>query len=267
MSFYSSTPALFSISSFYFGEEKSTRTSAAPRGNGILLWTRMWRRPYQSLGGHTRTRLYIYIYTYIHIYIYIYIYIYVCIYMYIYISVCVCVCVWYDTINIYTNVYIWILYVCIQYIDRSNQAKIKFTFWRQPMHFLKKTLLGPAKETYFCLVAKQKTTHQTQLAYCKCAVFKYSAVSKISDATDPLLDLIWWDLVCRIFSIYMDIQYVTAEWEPAFLRQAREFLFFPGVNLLPREASKWVPIFDRGTGSKPERLRSGSLQADLSLIV
>ena len=52
------------------------------------------------------------------------------------------------------------------------------------------------------------------------------------------------------------------EWEPAFLRQAREFLFFP---LLPREASKWVPIFDRGTGSKPERLRSGFLQADLSL--
>ena len=33
------------------------------------------------------------------------------------------------------------------------------------------------------------------------------------------------------------------------------------------EASKRVPIFDRGTGSKPERLRSGSLQADLSLIV
>jgi hypothetical protein len=32
-------------------------------------------------------------------------------------------------------------------------------------------------------------------------------------------------------------------------------------------ASKRVPIFDRGTGSKPERLRSGSLQADLSLIV
>jgi len=31
------------------------------------------------------------------------------------------------------------------------------------------------------------------------------------------------------------IQYVTAEWEPAFLRQAREFPFFP---LLPREASK-----------------------------
>ena len=59
------------------------------------------------------------------------------------------------------------------------------------------------------------------------------------------------------------IQYVTAEWEPAFLRQAREFLYFP---LLPREASKRVPIFDRGTGSKPERLRSGSLQADLSLI-
>ena len=31
------------------------------------------------------------------------------------------------------------------------------------------------------------------------------------------------------------LQYFTAEWEPAFLRQAREFLFFP---LLPREASK-----------------------------
>ena len=45
---------------------------------------------------------------------------------------------------------------------------------------------------------------------------------------------------------------------------AREFLFFP---LLPREASKRVPIFDRGTRSKPARLRSGSLQADLSLIV
>jgi len=37
--------------------------------------------------------------------------------------------------------------------------------------------------------------------------------------------------------------------------------------LLPREASKRVPIFDRGTGSKPEKLRSGSLQADLILIV
>ena len=33
------------------------------------------------------------------------------------------------------------------------------------------------------------------------------------------------------------------------------------------EASKRVPIFDRGTGSKPERLRSDFLQADLSLIV
>ena len=61
------------------------------------------------------------------------------------------------------------------------------------------------------------------------------------------------------------LQYDSAEWEPAlFLRQAREFLFFP---LLPREASKRVPIFDRRTGSKAERLRSGSLQADLSLIV
>ena len=61
----------------------------------------------------------------------------------------------------------------------------------------------------------------------------------------------------------MFIQYDSAEWEPAFLRQARDFLFFP---LLPREASKRVPIFDRGTGSKVERLRSGSLQADLSLM-
>jgi hypothetical protein len=60
------------------------------------------------------------------------------------------------------------------------------------------------------------------------------------------------------------IQYVMAEWEPAFLRQARGFLFF---LLLPREASKRVPTFDRGTGSKPEMLRSGSLQADLSLII
>ena len=31
------------------------------------------------------------------------------------------------------------------------------------------------------------------------------------------------------------VLYVTTEWEPAFLRQAKEFLFFP---LLPREASK-----------------------------
>ena len=60
------------------------------------------------------------------------------------------------------------------------------------------------------------------------------------------------------------LQHVTAEWEPAFLRQAREFPFFP---LKPREASKSIPIFDRGTESKPERLRSGFLQADLSLIV
>ena len=33
----------------------------------------------------------------------------------------------------------------------------------------------------------------------------------------------------------LHLQYVKAELEPAFLRQAREFLFFP---LLPREASK-----------------------------
>jgi len=44
----------------------------------------------------------------------------------------------------------------------------------------------------------------------------------------------------------------------------REILFFP---LLPREASNRVPVFDGGTGSTPERLRSGSLQGDLSLIV
>ena len=68
----------------------------------------------------------------------------------------------------------------------------------------------------------------------------------------------------RAWLLAVLLQHVTAEWEPAFLRQAREFPFFP---LLPREASKSVPIFDRGTGSKPERLRSGFLQADLSLIV
>ena len=44
----------------------------------------------------------------------------------------------------------------------------------------------------------------------------------------------------------------------------KEFLFFP---LLPWEASKRVSIFESGTGSKHERLRSGSLKADLSLIV
>ena len=41
----------------------------------------------------------------------------------------------------------------------------------------------------------------------------------------------------------------------------------PIFPFLPREASKRVPIFDRGTGSKPARPRSGFLQADLSLIV
>ena len=38
-----------------------------------------------------------------------------------------------------------------------------------------------------------------------------------------------------VFRRIVILQYVTAEWEPAFLRQAREFLFF---SLLPREASK-----------------------------
>ena len=36
-------------------------------------------------------------------------------------------------------------------------------------------------------------------------------------------------------TIVVSPQYDSAEWKPAFLRQAREFLFFP---LLPREASK-----------------------------
>ena len=40
-----------------------------------------------------------------------------------------------------------------------------------------------------------------------------------------------------------------------------------GIGTGISEAGKRVPIFDRGTGSKPERLRSDSLQADLSLIV
>ena len=45
---------------------------------------------------------------------------------------------------------------------------------------------------------------------------------------------------------------------------SKGFLFSP---LLTREASKLVPTFERETGSKPKGLRSGSLQADLSLIV
>ena len=57
------------------------------------------------------------------------------------------------------------------------------------------------------------------------------------------------------------------------LNCARRIMMGPTVyapsfpSAVPREASKSVPIFDRGTGSKPERLRSGFLQADLSLIV
>ena len=38
-------------------------------------------------------------------------------------------------------------------------------------------------------------------------------------------------------------------------------------NCCPRFVTRLFPIFDRGTGSKSERLRSGFLQADLSLIV
>ena len=39
----------------------------------------------------------------------------------------------------------------------------------------------------------------------------------------------------QIYGGESQVQYDSAEWKPAFLRQAREFLFFP---LLPREASK-----------------------------
>ena len=41
----------------------------------------------------------------------------------------------------------------------------------------------------------------------------------------------------------------------------------PIFSFATQEASKRDPIFDRGTGSKPEGLRSGSLQTDLGLIV
>ena len=59
------------------------------------------------------------------------------------------------------------------------------------------------------------------------------------------------------------VQYVTAEWKPAFLRQAREFLFFP---LLPREASKWVSIFvaTRFHASSPGYSPRGSRQGNKS---
>ena len=42
-------------------------------------------------------------------------------------------------------------------------------------------------------------------------------------------------------------------------RNRREFQFFI-FNMLPREASKRVPIFDRGTGSKPARLGQAQIQ-------
>ena len=42
-------------------------------------------------------------------------------------------------------------------------------------------------------------------------------------------------LYMHTYNIHTCIQYDSAKWKPAFLRQAREFLFFP---LLPREASK-----------------------------
>ena len=40
-----------------------------------------------------------------------------------------------------------------------------------------------------------------------------------------------------------------------------------GIETVISEASKRVSIFDRETGSKPKMLRSGSLRADLNLIV
>ena len=52
--------------------------------------------------------------------------------------------------------------------------------------------------------------------------------------TDILISYIYIYIQTDIL-IYMCIQYDSAEWKPAFLRQAREFIFFP---LLPREASK-----------------------------
>jgi len=49
------------------------------------------------------------------------------------------------------------------------------------------------------------------------------------------LTLKWYKI--RFYGPYQTnrLQYVTVEWKPAFLRQAREFPFFP---LLPREARK-----------------------------
>ena len=52
-----------------------------------------------------------------------------------------------------------------------------------------------------------------------------------------------------------------------FCRSLIQFVTAESMGTGISEASKRVPIFDRETGSQPERLRSGSLQADLSLIV
>jgi len=53
----------------------------------------------------------------------------------------------------------------------------------------------------------------------------------------PLLCALSQSTSCRMLGkiYFLDLQYVTAEWKPAFLSQAREFLFFP---LLPREATQ-----------------------------
>ena len=63
---------------------------------------------------------------------------------------------------------------------------------------------------------------------------------------------------------WLAIHCVSVKEEPGFRSQAREFQF---SSIFARESSKRVPIYDRGTGSKPAKLRAGSLQADLSLIV
>jgi hypothetical protein len=55
--------------------------------------------------------------------------------------------------------------------------------------------------------------------------------------------------------------------ETGISEASKRVSIFSFATQVPREASKSVSIFDRETGSEPERLRSGFLQADLSLIV
>ena len=134
-----------------------------------------------------------------------------------------------------------------------------------------------ASKDHHCIFGLQTSSHHTAIARCKLRQDKRTRArqqarniekgdrerEKKANAKEALERV---DYLYVLSYAYMSesITVRLREWEPAFLRQAREFLFFP---LLPREASKSVPIFDRGTGSKPERLRSGFLQADLSLIV